>query len=176
MLRDQLSSNQIDELSMTIANQLLKLPVWNATFYHVFLPIEHNKEVLTDYILSILSGKDKNIVVSKTNFELHTMHHFLLTDNTVLKKNSYGIPEPEDGIEISASKIEVVLLPLLAFDAYGNRVGYGKGYYDQFLSECQPNTIKVGLSFFEAEPIIDGISENDVPLNFCVTPNTIYSF
>lgn len=176
ILRDKLSSNDIDDLSLAVANQLLKLPIWKLTFYHVFLSIEEKKEVNTDYILNILSGKDKNIVISKTNFKLNTMRHFLLTDNTVIKKNSYGIPEPLDGIEISSNNIEVVFIPLMAFDNLGNRVGYGKGFYDQFLSECKPDVIKIGLSFFESELLIEDVFENDVPLNYCVTPNTVYAF
>jgi len=104
------------------------------------------------------------------------MSHFLLTDNTVLKKSLYGIPEPVDGIEIAPNKIDVVFIPLLAFDNVGNRVGYGKGFYDQFLSECKPDVIKIGLSFFEPESFIEDINKNDIPLNYCVTPNKVFSF
>ena len=70
----------------------------------------------------------------------------------------------------------MVFVPLLAFDEKGNRVGYGKGFYDKFLANCKPETIKIGLSFFEAEDKIKEISENDMQLNYCVTPNKIYSF
>ncbi len=104
------------------------------------------------------------------------MTHFLLTDNTKIKKNEYNIPEPIDGIEVPTSKIEVVFVPLLAFDKAGHRAGYGKGFYDKFLSECKPETIKIGLSFFEAEAVIDDVFENDVKLDYCVTPNGIYQF
>jgi 5-formyltetrahydrofolate cyclo-ligase len=104
------------------------------------------------------------------------MTHFLLTDATKIKKNDYNIPEPIDGIEIPTSKIEVVFVPLLAFDKKGNRVGYGKGFYDRFLSECNPETIKIGLSFFDSEELIEDVFENDVKLDYCVTPNTVFSF
>jgi 5-formyltetrahydrofolate cyclo-ligase len=104
------------------------------------------------------------------------MHHFLLTDNTKIRKNEYNIPEPLDGIEVPPSKIEVVFIPLLAYDSHGNRVGYGKGFYDIFLSECHPETIKIGLSFFEPESIIEDVAVNDIRLDYCITPNKIYSF
>ncbi len=175
-LREHLSINQVDDLSLAIANKLLKLSIWESTFYHLFLTIEEQKEVNTDYILNILSGKDKNIVVSKSDFKTSIMTNFLLTDNTVIKKNKYNIPEPVDGIEIPSDKLEVVFVPLLAFDNHGNRVGYGKGFYDRFLSECNPETIKIGLSFFEAEDSITDLFESDIKLNYCVTPNTIYKF
>ncbi len=174
--RKGLSENQIDDLSLTISNQLLKLPVWNYSFYHIFLAIEEQKEVNTDYILNIISGKDKNILISKSDFETGEMTHFLLTDNTVIKKNEYNIPEPVDGIEIANDKVDVVFIPLLAFDEQGNRVGYGKGFYDRFLAHCKPETIKVGLSFFEAEDEITDVFESDVKLDYCVTAERVYRF
>lgn len=174
--RKDLSENQIEDLSLAISNQLLKPPIWNYTFYHIFLAIEEQKEVNTDYILNILSGKDKNILISKSDFETGGMLHFLLTDNTVIKKNKYNIPEPIDGIEISNDKIEVVFIPLLAFDKLGNRVGYGKGFYDRFLTNCKPETIKIGLSFFEAEDEISDVFESDIRLDYCVTPEEVYKF
>jgi len=174
--RQELSSEAIQDLSLEIANQLLTLPIWDFSFYHVFLSIEEYKEVNTDYILNILSGKDKNIVISKCDFSSGGLSNFLLTDNTVIKKNSYNIPEPVDGIEIPNEKIDVVFVPLLAFDMQGHRVGYGKGFYDTFLAGCNPETIKVGLSFFEAETKIDGIFENDIALDYCVTPKQVYTY
>jgi 5-formyltetrahydrofolate cyclo-ligase len=72
--------------------------------------------------------------------------------------------------------INVVFMPLLAFDKKGNRVGYGKGFYDNFLKQCHKDTIKVGLSFFEAENQIEDLHDNDIPLNFCVTPTQVYAF
>ena len=174
--RKDLSENQIEDLSLAISNQLLKLPIWDNSFYHIFLAIEEQKEVNTDYVLNILSGKDKNILISKSDFETGNMTHFLLTDSTLIKKNDYNIPEPIDGIEIFNDKIEVVFIPLLAFDTKGHRVGYGKGFYDRFLANCKPETVKIGLSFFDPEDEINDVFESDVRLNYCVTPNKNYAF
>ncbi|MDO5978607.1 5-formyltetrahydrofolate cyclo-ligase [Flavivirga spongiicola] len=175
-LRKHLSLEQIDELSLSIANQVLELPIWEHSFYHLFLSIEEQREVSTDYILNILSGKDKNIVISKSDFKTGLMTHFLLTDNTRIKKNKYNIPEPVDGIAISNDKMDVIFIPLLGFDKAGNRVGYGKGFYDRFLANCKPETIKIGLSFFETEDTITDVYESDIKLDYCVTPETIYTF
>ena len=174
--RKDLSENQIEDLSLAISNQILKLPIWDNSFYHIFLAIEEQTEVNTDYVLNILSGKDKNILISKSDFETGNMTHFLLTDSTLIKKNDYNIPEPIDGIEISNDKIEVVFVPLLAFDSKGHRVGYGKGFYDRFLANCKPETVKIGLSFFDPEDEINDILESDVRLDYCVTPNKNYAF
>jgi 5-formyltetrahydrofolate cyclo-ligase len=175
-LRAQLSEEQVEDLSLDIANRLLKLDIWKCSFYHVFLSIQRHKEVQTEYLLNILSGKDKHTVISNSNFEDSSMSHFLLSDDTILKTNPYGIPEPQNGIPIEVSMIDVVFIPLLAFDMEGNRVGYGKGFYDRFLKACKPQTLKIGLSFFEAESLISDASDEDIPLDFCITPHKTYRF
>lgn len=175
-LRNTMSFDEIEEQSLAIANQLLKLDIWNKTYFHMFLSIEEHKEIQTEYILQILAGKDKEVVISKSNFDDCSMTQYLLTDNTRLKKNEYGIPEPVDGIEVPDTKIDVVFVPLLAFDTKGHRTGYGKGFYDRFLANCKKDVIKIGLSFFEAEEGIDDIHPNDMVLDYCITPKEIYRF
>ncbi|WP_026450957.1 5-formyltetrahydrofolate cyclo-ligase [Aequorivita capsosiphonis] len=174
-LRETISEDSMEEMSLEIANQALKLSIWDKTYYHIFLPISEKKEVNTEYLMHILQGKDKSIVVSKADFSTGEMTHFLLQENTVLKNSKYGIPEPVSGIEISAEIIEVVFVPLLAYGKNGHRIGYGKGFYDRFLEKCNPNTKFVGLSFFQPEPEIS-FEANDVPLDFCVTPQNIFDF
>ena len=173
--RKTLNQSTIENLSLQIANQALKLPIWDASFYHIFLTIKHLKEIETEPLISILFGKDKNVVIPKSNISTGKMTHFLLTDNTLIKPNIWSIPEPEGGVQIQDNQIEVVFLPLLVFDEKGHRVGYGKGFYDTFLENC-PNAIKIGLSFFEAETKIDDHKAYDIPMNYCITPNRVYQF
>ncbi len=174
--RNELTPDQIEEFSLEIANKLLQLPIWDLEYYHLFLSITEKKEIDTEFILHILQGKDKNIILSKSDFNTRKLHNFLLTDTTVIRKNKWNIPEPVDGIEISSEKIEVVFVPLLAFDLNGHRLGYGKGFYDIFLASCKPEVIKVGVSFFEAENMIPELEISDIALDYCVTPNKTYIF
>lgn len=177
--REKLSEKEIDEKSMAIANRLIDMPIWDHSFYHIFLSITKLKEVNTEFVLHILSGKDKQIVVSKSNFDTHRLNHFLLTDGLRLKTNAWGIPEPvenKEAMEVPSKKIEVIFVPLLAFDKSGHRIGYGKGFYDRFLAECAPGTIKIGLSFFPPEEKLEGIFTTDIPLDYCISPNKIYDF
>lgn len=176
VLRQQFSEEEIEDKSLAIANRLLQLNIWEKTYFHLFLTIEDQKEVETEFILQILAGKDREIVVSKTNFETREMTNYLLTDNTKFQKNEYNIFEPVDGIEVPVAKLDVVFVPLLAYDKNGNRVGYGKGFYDNLLTKCREDVLKIGLSFFEPEDSIDDVSAADVRLDFCVTPNGISSF
>tara|TARA_B110000116_G_C16766125_1_gene550911 strand:- start:841 stop:1401 length:561 start_codon:yes stop_codon:yes gene_type:complete len=174
-LRDNISENKIIENSIGIANQSLLLPIWNYNYFHIFLSIENLKEVNTNFLLSILQGKDKEVVIPKIINKIEGLESYLLTDQTKLKLNSIGIPEPIEGIIIYPEKIDVVFIPLLAYDLKGNRVGYGKGFYDKFLKKCNNKCLKIGLSFFPPEKTIN-IKVTDVPLDFCVTPNKLYSF
>ena len=89
-LRNSLSENEIEEMSLAVANKILTLPIWEKTYFHIFLPITEHHEVNTEFILHLLSGKDKEIIISKSDFDTKKMTHFLLTDNTKIKKNKYG--------------------------------------------------------------------------------------
>lgn len=174
--RQKLEASSIEAFSLAIANKALSLPIWEKSTYALFLSIQQQKEVNTEFLLHILQGKDKNVALSRSNFKTYQMQHFLLTDNTKIATNKWGIPEPVGGIEIKPEQIDVVFIPLLAFDEIGNRLGYGKGFYDRFLAQCAPSTIKVGLSFFEAEPEKIPVHVNDIPLDYCITPLQNYWF
>lgn len=174
-LRKAVSPEECIDGSMQIANQLLQLPIWNFEYYHIFLSIKEKNEIDSSTILSILQGKDKNIVLPKMNLD-NTLTNFLLTDSTLIESNSYGVPEPQNGIKVDSSMIDVVFVPLLAYDIKGNRIGYGKGFYDRFLSNCKSNVIKIGLSLFQPEEKIYDVDPLDIPLDYCVTPKKIYEF
>lgn len=175
LLRKDISEEQLEVASLAIAQNLLNLPIWDFLYFHLFLQIPEKKEIDTSYILTILQAKDKNVIVPKIS-GTSTLLNYLLTDNTLLKKNRWNIPEPLDGITVPANKIEVVFVPLLAFDLKGNRVGYGKGFYDNFLKECTSDVVKIGLSLFEAVEEITDLNPRDVPLDYCVTPKKVYTF
>lgn len=161
----------VEEISLQIANHLIKAPIWGHENYHIFLPIQKNNEIDTTLILPILQAKDKNVVISRTDFETKMMHHHLLTDQTTLKLNSYGIPEPQGGIPVADQAIDVVFIPLLAVHKNGHRIGYGGGFYDRFLSNLRRNTIKVGLSQFELSVDNWEVESHDIPLDLAITPN-----
>lgn len=146
---------------------------------HLFMPISDNKEVDTFSILEYFKDHEPalKVVIPKTNFERMEMENILFDPvYTVLGRNKQGIPEPIHGQRISSQHIDVVLMPLLAFDHAGNRVGYGKGFYDRFLTGCRADVQKIGLSFFEpVEQVID-INEFDKRMDACVTPDRIWEF
>ena len=174
-LRSKFTSEQIDDFSIEIVNRCLELNLWNKSVYHLFMASEQNKEIDTAHLLSVLQGKDKQIVIPKI-LDDYELEHYLLFDQTPLKMSHWGIPEPQSGIKINSNQIEVVFVPLLIFDLQGHRIGYGKGYYDRFLAKCRKETIKVGLSYFDPIEKIDDIQSHDIPIDFGITRDRIYEF
>jgi len=145
---------------------------------HTYLAIYAQNEIHTQQILGYLEFLNPGLQVSipKINNDTGQIEHYIYKDDMEMMINNFGIAEPAGGEKIAATDIDVVLTPLIAFDKNGNRVGYGKGFYDKFLQQCRSDVIKIGLSFFEAEDTIDDINQFDIPLNYCVTPQTIYHF
>lgn len=174
--RNALSPQQREQYSLDIANQALTLDIWQYDYYHIFLPIEKQHEINTQYLLSILQGKDKHVVLSTSDFKTMEMAHVLLSDNTRLVVNSMGIPEPDGGIPINPSSIQVVFVPLLAYDVHGNRIGYGKGFYDRFLAQCPKDVLKIGLSYFSPELLKLPTNSTDIRINYCISPTKAYIF
>ena len=156
--------------------QKVDLPFINCV--HTYLAIEGQNEVETENICSYLTFKNPGIkiVVPKINLDAGDMQHYIFNDTVEMAPNSFGIIEPVKGEKIAAGEIDLVITPLLAFDKKGNRVGYGKGFYDKFFQQCNSNVIRVGLSFFAAEEIIEDTDAYDIPLHYCITPHSVYTF
>jgi 5-formyltetrahydrofolate cyclo-ligase len=141
---------------------------------HIFLPIEKKNEPNTWLIIDRLRREFPNVRLSipKTN---GTMENFYFEGLHQLETNAWGIAEPKQGIPTPTEKIDVVLVPLVAFDSTGHRVGYGKGYYDRFLASCRTDCKKIGISFFEPVDLIDDTTDTDIKLNGFLTPSNFFS-
>ncbi|HEY0176559.1 MAG TPA: 5-formyltetrahydrofolate cyclo-ligase, partial [Pedobacter sp.] len=116
---------------------------------------------------------DIKIIVPKADFTTSLMTHHPYTGEEDLQKSLFNILEPVLDVQYTG-KIDMVIVPLLAFDNRGYRVGYGKGFYDRFLDWL--DTLKVGLSLFESVDIITDTHDNDVKLDLCIVPDRIIYF
>ena len=146
---------------------------------HIFLPIIKHNEINTWLIIRRLQQKFPKIVILipkiiPENFEIENF----LFDEKKLIVNPWGILEPsgENQEKIEPEKIDLVIIPLLIFDKNGNRVGYGKGFYDRFLQQCNPKTLKIGVCLEEPIEMIEDVNEFDIKMDFCITPIKIYKF
>ncbi|GAA4392282.1 5-formyltetrahydrofolate cyclo-ligase [Hymenobacter koreensis] len=148
---------------------------WRAV--HLFLPIRRQKELDTWPIVHRLwqefPAVQVGVPVSHTDGRL--THHQLLP-HTVLAASKWGIPEPVNAPELLPTAFDAVLVPLLAFDEQGHRVGYGKGFYDRFLLECRPAALRIGMSLEPPVPRIADAWSGDVRLHACITPAGVWHF
>jgi 5-formyltetrahydrofolate cyclo-ligase len=175
-LRASLSHKEINLFSNKILSNLLDFNIWDYNFFHVFLTMKDKKEIDTSLIINELWKQNKLISTSVSDFKNNSLSNYRITSNTEIKINTWGIPEPYKAQKIDDKEIDVVFVPLLAFDSRGYRVGYGKGFYDRFLANCREDVVKIGISFFETEDKIDDIHNADIKLNYCITPQNIYTF
>ena len=172
--RLSLTKQEVDHLSQRVCKQLDKLNIWKLKHYHIFISISKYNELDTSYIINKLKSEKKNIIVPKIlNNELV---HIAINDQTEFSINEYGIKEPNNGNSFIIQNLDLIFIPLLAYDLEGHRVGYGKGYYDRFLKLTNKSSLKIGLSFFDPINKIQDIDDNDVKLDYCITPTQIHKF
>ncbi len=170
--RKQLSQADYDLLNQALLKQFQQLDLSAVKVIHLFLPILERKEPDTFLIRQWLEANHPQIrrVFPKADFAHHTMQNFADDESLELAINAFGIPEPVTGNLIEPAQIDMMLVPLLAFDKQGYRVGYGKGFYDRFITQCRPDLRLIGLSFFEPVDQINDLNPFDRKLNKCLMP------
>lgn len=140
--RDELSEKEIAEKSNLIKKRLFALPEFKKAKTVMFF-VSFGKEVFThDMIKESLKKKRVCVPVVKDDTLIATEIKDFKELNT---KNRYGILEPSKISDIDISEIDLVIVPGVAFDCAGYRVGYGKGYYDKFLNNFEKE--KIALAF-----------------------------
>lgn len=143
--------------------------------YH---PIPAKKEIpayLFEQSLEDFSS-DFLICYPSANFQSGEMQAFVNDEDIIWEEAGFGLTQPRSGNRLPPEALDLILVPLLAFDKRGHRLGYGKGFYDRYLSYCRPDACKIGLSWFDPLDELPEISALDVPLNYCVTPQALYVF
>lgn len=174
--RKALSPADHFQLSQHLCNQFFKaIDLAHIHVLHTFLPIESKREPDTWLIINQVRKEFPTLRISIPKVNGDSMENIYFEEDKQLEKARWNILEPTGGTPTPPELIDLVIVPLLAFDLQGHRVGYGKGYYDRFLKECKPECKKIGLSFFEPVETIE-YTENDIHLSLCITPTKIYRF
>ncbi|MCE3077116.1 5-formyltetrahydrofolate cyclo-ligase [Chryseobacterium gwangjuense] len=141
---------------------------------HIFIPILERKEIDTQIFIDYFLAHNIRVFVPKIvadeliNIEIFT--------DTVFETSNWGISEPVSNEDSGETFFQYVITPLLYCDANGNRVGYGKGFYDGFFETVSDEVKKIGVNYFNPDENIDDVWENDIPLDYLVTPADVLSF
>lgn len=174
--RMELTDAEYRQLNQRICDQLFAaVKLSGIQVVHTFLPIQKNREVDTWLIIDRIKRECPHVKISipRINNQTSELEHYYFDDASQLETNTWEIPEPVRGVPTQIEKIDAVLVPLLAFDKQGHRLGYGRGFYDKFLSAVRRDCLKIGLSFFEMVEKIEGIDETDIPMDLIITPNSV---
>jgi len=177
--REALSNSEIDFCNDSITQHFQSLDLDKVRYLHCFLPIVAKKEIDTSLILNYVwdNYPGLQVVVPVAVFSTKEMFHVPIGKQTPILINKWGIHEPIVNNPIPSQEIDMVLVPLLAADRLGHRVGYGAGFYDRFLSQVKPETKVIGLSQFPLLNVeITDVLETDIPLGAIITPEGISYF
>jgi 5-formyltetrahydrofolate cyclo-ligase len=170
--RQQLSDDLKLHYDQTIV-QRLKPFLKEDKHIALFLPILRQKEI---DLSPLLDEKNQHFYSSKAEFGSGQMDFFPLKSDSDIVVSDWGIPEPVSSTPVDPTFLDVIIVPLLICDDKGNRVGYGKGFYDRFLARCSPNSIKVGVNYFPPVSTIQDAYEGDIPLDILITPTENFQF
>jgi 5-formyltetrahydrofolate cyclo-ligase len=141
---------------------------------HIFIPIIKFNEIDTKVFIDYFLSRNINVFVPKiVDRKLISVQIF---NDTSFETNNWGISEPVSNEDSGVSNFNYVITPLLYCDQKGNRVGYGKGFYDAFFASISSESKKIGVNYFNPDEIVDDIYENDIPLDYLVTPTEVLSF
>lgn len=172
--RMALSKDEVNFLSEKIFDKfILQFNIIENQKVSIFLPISKFNEINTLEFIKFLWSKKVNVFVPKIIDK--DLISIKFTSETILIENSWGILEPLSN-QNEETVFDYVITPLLYCDSFGNRVGYGKGFYDKFFQTINSDAKKIGVNYFAPTDIIDDISELDVKLDYLITPDEILSF
>ena len=176
--REALSTKEMLRLDDLLLIQFQHWPLPDIQTLLSYWPIKGKVEINTFLMADYLSFRIPGLQIAFPVMDIkeHVLKPIAVTEATEYKENEFAIPEPVVGELLPPEEIDAVFVPLLAFDKKGFRVGYGKGFYDRFLTCCREDILKIGFSYFDPVDSIEDMNEFDVPLNVCITPNKLYEF
>lgn len=177
--RNLLSTTEQQELDNSILQQFRNIRLPSVLHYALgFIPIHRFREpnvlLLTRELQVRYPGLQ--LALPRVRKDSTDMDALAVTPDTSFIPGSWGIDEPDTDHILEPKVLDIIFIPLLAFDEKGYRVGYGKGVYDMFLKRCRQDTLKIGVSHFEPVPEISDSYTGDIPLNLCITPHRTYAF
>ncbi|KXH82915.1 5-formyltetrahydrofolate cyclo-ligase [Chryseobacterium kwangjuense] len=141
---------------------------------HVFIPIEKFNEINTWAFIDAFLYRNIRVFVPKVVAD--RLISVEINKDTAYETSGWGISEPLSNDDSGELHFDYVITPLLYSDSKGNRVGYGKGFYDAFFQSISSTSRKIGINYFSPAEKIDDVWENDIPLDYLVTPIEVLSF
>ena len=165
--RRELCNDEINTKSQAIYERLMPLL---GTAKTVMCYMSAFNEPRTDRVISELIENGARVAAPVTDTALKTITPALYTG--MLRRGAYGIFEPDKCIEVAPDCIDIAIIPGIAFDRDGRRIGFGSGYYDRFLAEFKGKKIGVCYEF----QLYDSLPHDahDIAMDMIVTERKVY--
>lgn len=173
--RQSFLQKEMEDYSKIIFENFLKFfDLSEVKKVHCFLPIKKFNEIDTFPFIEYFWENNIEVYVPKIiGTDIISVKFDKSTES---EENSWGILEPKSNQDQSDNLFDMVITPLVYCDRNGNRIGYGKGFYDKFFKKLNFEVKKIGLNIFVPIQEISDISEYDQTLDYLVTPTEILSF
>jgi len=147
-IRQSLSDEYIKEKSSIIEDKIFAMEIIaraDVVMAYFSMPSEVNTHGMIERLLSM----GKKVALPKSMTNTCELEISLISSLADLKPGPYGIMEPDEQkvIPIDFREVDIVIVPGVAFDRFGHRIGHGKGYYDRFLAKLTESQLKIGLCF-----------------------------
>ena len=156
----------------------ISIKVFDTTEYkkakNVLIYLSLKDEVSTNKIVEDLFSKKKNVYVPKVDLKKDSMEAIRIDKKTCFYNNKIGISEPVNGEKINKKDIDLIIIPGIAFDYWGHRIGFGNGCYDRFLKGT--SAFKLGVAFdFQ---IIESIpaEDHDIKVDMIITDKRVIRY
>lgn len=171
--RSALTDAEHRKASTRIIHTLLDRPEYQQSrVIHCYVSMNDRREVDTHALIKRMLQEGKKVVVPKMNPQAKTMTHIHLTEFDRLEENDWGILEPRSGAEVMEKDLDMVVVPMAGGDTDKNRIGYGGGFYDRFLSSLEASTI--GLTYDCCiDPDGVPVEDHDVSLQKIITEKRV---
>lgn len=175
--RDSLSSDEIQSKSLEIAHLFLSLKEYQKT-QTLFFYASKESEVNTSLMIEAAWQDGKKVALPRTLDDEHLEARLVTNLERDCHKGRFDIlePHPKKTMEIAKETIDCFVVPGVAFDLKGYRMGWGKGYFDRYLSDLRPNQIKIGLAYELQVCKALQTSPHDVKIDVLVTENRVLRF
>lgn len=170
--RRYLTEFQKRKLDNTIITRLKSSDEWKKA-KNVLVYVSHKNEIDTAELIKSFIAK-KNIVVPKTHLKFNVLSLHQIDSVLDLVKGRYNLLEPHPNTTIvKPADIDLAIIPGIAFDKKGYRIGYGKGYYDRLSRHLECPKISLAYSF----QIVDNVpaQAHDIPVDIIITENETIS-